>query len=169
MVIYIDETENDEYFIVSGFLVDCEETVINAYKRFKKSIKKYPISEKYKAKLYTEFKSTLLDRDYSRIKKRMLEEIIATNGTIIYAYRKKSTARKNQTYKESTYIELLYSILKTLEQNTTVIFDRFGKSDFEGNIISKMQSLDTVVDIYPKDSQLDYGLQFADNICSVIT
>ena len=89
MVIYIDETENDDFFIVVGLCVSGEDRVRNAYKRFKKSIRGYVIPEKYKSRLYTEFKSTLLDRDYSRIKKRMLEEIISLDGKILYSYLKK--------------------------------------------------------------------------------
>ena len=63
---------------------------------------------------------------------------------------------------------MLYTILGFLDQKTTVVFDRFGKKDFELNIIDKMQSINVIEDIYAKDSQLDPGLQFVDNICSVI-
>lgn len=138
-IIYIDETENDEYFIVAGFLAKGESLVNSAYKRFKKSIKGYPIPNRYKSKVYTEFKSTMLDRDYSRIKKRMLEEIAAIDGKIVYAYIKKENARQNQADKESAYIDLLHSMLNSLDQNVSVIFDR-------------MQPLDFVTEIYPKDS-----------------
>ena len=51
---------------------------------------------------------------------------------------------------------------------TTVIFDRFGKTDFENNIMSLTKTIPNVVSIYPEDSQRQHGLQFADNICSVL-
>ena len=36
---------------------------------------------------------------------------------------------------------------------TTVIFDRFGKTDFENNIMSLTKTIPNVVSIYPEDSQ----------------
>ena len=40
MILYVDETENNEYFILTGLLVDTEYNVELAYKKFKNSI--YP-------------------------------------------------------------------------------------------------------------------------------
>ena len=59
-------------------------------------------------------------------------------------------------------------MLNSLDQNVSVIFDRFGKNDFEQRIIDSLQPLEVVTEIYPKDSQRHPGLQFADNICSTI-
>ena len=39
MILYIDETENDECFIVAGILANADLEVESAYRRFKKSIK----------------------------------------------------------------------------------------------------------------------------------
>lgn len=36
MILYIDETENDNYFIVTGLLVTSKQNVDMTYKRFKK-------------------------------------------------------------------------------------------------------------------------------------
>ena len=83
MVLYIDETENEEFFIVAGLLVESDSVVQASYKHLKKSIRGMHIPDRYKAKVYTEFKSTLLDRDYRRIKQRMLVEIQELNGAII--------------------------------------------------------------------------------------
>ena len=168
MILYIDETENDDYFIVAGLLVESPTDVLTSYKRFKKKIKGISIPSKYKAKVYTEFKSTLLDRDYRRIKQRMLMEIQELNGAIIYSCRLKKGVKLNQVLKESLYITLLSSIFGELSKETTVIFDRFGKPDFENNIKESANAFPCIKDIYPRDSQTEPGLQFIDNICSVI-
>ena len=36
MVLYVDETENDDYFIVTGLLVNSQTDIINTYNHFKK-------------------------------------------------------------------------------------------------------------------------------------
>ena len=167
MVLYVDETECEEFFIVTGLLVENASDINDAYKRFKKNIKGFSIPEKYKSKLFTEFKSTLLDRDYSRVKRKMLEEICALDGVIIYSSYIKKTPIINQIQKESLYITLLSSIMGTLDRETTIVFDRFGKQAFENNIVDSASTTKTVVDIYPQDSQQEPGLQFVDNICSV--
>ena len=118
--------------------------------------------------LYTEFKSTLLDRRYKRIKIKMLESIAEIEPTIIYSVYQKKVSKMNQVQKEAVYITLLTSILTHLKNETTVIFDRFGKTDFENNIMSLTKTIPNVVSIYPEDSQRQHGLQFADNICSVL-
>ena len=56
----------------------------------------------------------------------------------------------------------------TLDRETTIVFDIFGKQAFENNIVDSASTTKTVVDIYPQDSQQEPGLQFVDNICSVI-
>ena len=90
MVLYIDETENNSFFIVAGLLATSSEETENAYRKFKKSIKRMKIEDKYRSQVYTEFKSTLLDRRYKRIKIKMLESIAEIEPTIIYSvYQKK--------------------------------------------------------------------------------
>ena len=168
MVLYIDETENEEFFIVAGLLVESDSVVQASYKHFKKSIRGMHIPDRYKAKVYTEFKSTLLDRDYRRIKQRMLVEIQELNGAIIYSCRLKKGTKLNQILKESLYITLLSSIFGELHEETTVIFDRFGKTDFEDNIKECANAYPCIRDIHPRDSQEEPGLQFIDNICSVL-
>ena len=77
MILYVDETENDEYFIVAGLLVESDAEVNLAYKRFKKRIKSFNIREKFRSRLFTEFKSTLLDNTYPTVKKIMIGEILS--------------------------------------------------------------------------------------------
>ena len=84
MLLYVDETENEEYFIVTGLLVESREIADKAFDSFKKDIKNIPINKKNKAILYTEFKSTILDTKFQKIKCKMLEKIASMNNSIIY-------------------------------------------------------------------------------------
>ena len=168
MILYVDETGNDKYFIVAGLLVKSKQDVDLAYKKFKKKIRGFKISDKYKSRTFTEFKSTILDNDQQRLKIKMLEEIVAIDGSIIYSCYIKKNRDFNQILKESVYITLLSSIIGSLEEETTVIFDGFNKRDFEDKIVESASIVENVVEIYPKDSQSEAGLQFVDNICSVL-
>ena len=85
MVLFIDETENEKYFIVAGLLVKSREDAGEAYSHFKKNIKSFSIPEKKKALVFTEFKSVLLDKDFKRIKVKMLNEINSLEHSIIFS------------------------------------------------------------------------------------
>ena len=165
---YVDETGNDEFFIVAGLLVDSIDSVNLAYKKFKKKIQGIKISDKYKSRVYTEFKSTILDSDHQRIKLKMLEEIASLDCITIYSCYLRKNKEFNQVLKESVYITLLSSVLSSLESKTVVIFDSFNKADFEERIIQSASVMNNVVEILPRDSQNEPGLQFIDNLCSAI-
>ena len=167
MVLYVDETENKDYFIVSGLLVDSEESTKLAYKQFKKSIKGYRISEKARSNLYTEFKSTIMDARYQRIKIKMLEMISSLDAKIICACYKKSINPLNQVLKESIYITLLSSIVSVINERTDIVFDQFGIDSFEESIAKSIAG-GCIESVVPRDSQTEAGLQFIDNICSAI-
>lgn len=62
MILYIDETENEQYFIVAGLLADSKLAVDNSFKHFKNSVRKMKIKQTHKEKLFVEFKSVLIDR-----------------------------------------------------------------------------------------------------------
>ena len=168
MVLYIDETENSDFFIVAGIIVNNSAETENAYRKFKKSIKDIKIPEKYRAKIFTEFKSTMLDRDYKRVKIKMLESLVELEPRIVFSAYTKRLPKLNQAQKESIYIILLTGILTELDDDTLVVFDRFGKADFEHKIMSLANVITNITDIHPEDSQKQHGLQFADNICSVL-
>ena len=85
MVMYVDETENDEIFIVAGVLIDSEQTALLSYKRFKKSLRNYPVSSQMKSRLFSEFKSVLLDRGFQVIKRKLLRVISQNCIQIVYA------------------------------------------------------------------------------------
>lgn len=168
MILYIDETENEKYFIVGGLLVNSDAVVEKTYKSFKKLISQIAIKEKDKSKLFTEFKSSILDRSYPKIKVKMLKLISSIPGAIIYSCYVKKGPTMNQSLKESTYIALLESIVKAIKEKVDIIFDSFNKPDFENNIRGRIIKIKNVKSINSKDSQKVHGLQFIDNICSVI-
>ncbi len=168
MVLFIDESENDEFFIVAGLLVNSKEDIDQAYKRFKKGIGDIPLPKREKSILFTEFKSVLLDRRYRRIKRYMLEALNHIEHLIIYSCYIKQGLPFSQRFKEETYLLLLSNILSSIPEGVIVIFDAFSKPDFEKRIIERAGCYQHVQAISPKDSQKEAGLQFVDNICSVI-
>ena len=129
MILFVDETECKDYFIVAGLLTESKSKTDDAFKRFKKKVKNFPIPPKKKEKLFTEFKSVLLDKEYQKIKVCMLEHIDSLNYSVIYSVYKK---------------------------------------DFEEKIINSIKLNHNVLSIIQQDSRLEFGLQFIDNICSVI-
>lgn len=168
MILYIDETENEKYFIVGGLLTESEQAVDLAYKKFKNSIRDVRIPDKYKSKVYSEFKATYLDHDYKKIKVKILEVIRSLDGCVIYSCFVKKGTKFNQVLKESVYITLLSAILSSFNDDIDVVFDKFGKQDFEERIIESAKMNERINSIIPMDSQKVPGLQFADNVCSVI-
>ena len=168
MILYIDETENEEYFIVTGLLVETEQSVELAYKKFKKSISGIKLSDKEKQKVYLEFKATLLDWKYSRIKIKLLNAINEIDNSVIYSCYVKKTKILNQSLKESVYITLLSNIINSCEEPLNIIFDRFNKHDFEERIVESFSDNDKIESMIAGDSQLIHGLQLVDNICSII-
>lgn len=168
MLLFIDETENEDYFIVTGFLIASREMAASAYKRFKKSISEMPIPRREKTVLYTEFKSTILDRRHKRVKIKMLESLNDVSPCIIYSCHIKKGMFFPQDYKESTYLTLLSKIVSSIDNDISVIFDTFNKQDFENRIIDRISSYPNVQAIMSRDSQKEPGLQYVDNLCSVI-
>ena len=168
MLLFVDETENEFFFIVGGVLVDSRESASAAYKRFKRRIKEYPITNNERMKIYTEFKSYLLDKGYQRIKLRMIEEIDQLNSCIIFSCYIKKEAILLQEQKEKIYIALLSRIVSSIEEDISIIFDRFNIPSFEAEIVQTISEYQNVQAIMPRDSQEEPGLQFADNVCSVL-
>lgn len=168
MILYVDETENEEFFIVAGLLVETEQAVELAYKKFKKSISGIKLSEKEKQTVYLEFKATLLDKKYSRIKVKLLSAIRDIEDSVVYSCYIKKNEILNQPLKESVYITLLSNIINSFDNSISIIFDRFNKPDFENRIVESFADNSKIETIIAGDSQLVHGLQFVDNLCSVI-
>ena len=70
MVLYIDETENNEYFVATGLLAESKKITNDAYYYFKKRVNGYKMSPKLKGKLFTEFKSILIDENSKALKRK---------------------------------------------------------------------------------------------------
>ena len=168
MMLYIDETENNKMFMVVGLLVNSKSDIDMSFKRFKKQAQEVSIKTKYKGLVFTEFKSTLLDRSYHKIKTKMLNEIQNLDNRIIYScYMKKDLVLK-QSIKEKIYIKLLEKIVNNIEDSIDIVFDGFNKKSFETRIVNRLSLYDNVSSITSGNSQTEAGLKYVDNICSVI-
>ena len=168
MILYVDETEHEEYFIVAGLLAPSKQDVNFAYKKFKKSVQNYPLTSKTKQKIFLEFKSTLIDKQFQKIKNKMLLQIKEIDGVVLYSCYVKKQKNMKQILKESVYITLLSNIINSIDEPVNIIFDEFKNKKFEGLIAETFKNFDNVKTIVPRDSQEEPGLQFADNICSVV-
>ena len=82
-------------------------------------------------------------------------------------YIKKEKSLK-QSIKEKEYIRMLEKIVSNIADDIDIIFDNFNKKDFEMKIVERIGSKDNVRSIKPMNSQLEAGLKYVDNICSVI-
>lgn len=96
MILFVDETKCEVYFIVAGLLTESKFKTDTTFKRFKKKVKNYPVPAKKKEKLFTEFKSTMLDKEFQKIKICMLEYIDSLNYSIFYSVYKKIEFYKNK-------------------------------------------------------------------------
>ena len=75
----------------------------------------------------------------------------------------------DQVLKEKVYINLLLSILKTIdEKDIVIIYDWFKNKTFENSIERSILATKNFLDVKAGDSQLYHGLQYIDNICSSI-
>ena len=168
MILYIDETENEQYFIVTGLLTSSRLAVDYSFKHFKNSVRKMDIKQKYKERIFVEFKSGLIDRNYKRIKYKLLEEIKDLESSVVYScYVKKDCVLKQET-KEKIYIQLVEKIVSSISDEIDVIFDEFGIDSFERGIINNIGEYKNVNSIIPMNSKLEAGLMYVDNLCSVI-
>ena len=65
-------------------------------------------------------------------------------------------------------IKLLNNIVSSISEDIEIIFDSFNKADFERNIIESISKCSNVISIQSKNSFEEPGIQFVDNLCSVI-
>ena len=166
--LYIDESLDKNVFVVGGILVDRENDLLLDYKQFKKQVINASMTRKQKDEVSYEFKSTLLERTYPQIKRKMLFKLNTTNCKIVYSY-KNISKKVMQEDKENYYIELLSNIVKSIDDDVTIItFDSFGNNRFEEKIIQSISNIENVKSISKDFSFNNKGLQFADNVCGVI-
>lgn len=166
--LFIDESLDEKVFVVGGVLVDSERDLLIAYTQLKKQILSIPMTRKQKEKVTYEFKSTLLERTYPNIKRKLLYKLNNLNCQVIFSSRELN-CRLNQDVKERIYIELLSNIVNYIKEEIIIItFDSFGDAKFENKIIDEVGKLENVYSISKDFSFNSKGLQFADNVCGVI-
>ena len=88
--------------------------------------------------------------------------------TVIYSTYIKKDEVFRQSRKEDIYVLLLSKIVASLEQETEIIYDTFNKHDFEERINATIAPFSHITSIHSADSRTEAGLQFVDNLCSVI-
>ena len=145
--LFIDESIDEKYYVVGGILTNSENDLLLVYNQFKKQILNMPLTNKQKRNITTEFKSTLLDKTYPQIKKKLLYKVNSFNCNVIYSY-KVLEEKINKEINESTYIELLTNIVNTIDDDVTVItFDNFSNAKLEDRIINTISKLKNVKSI----------------------
>ena len=92
MILYIDETENDDFFIVAGVLFPDEKDMETAYKQFKKKVENLELKPSVKAKVYTEFKGNFIEKKAKRVKDLIMQSLQESAQKIIYGIYKKPTS-----------------------------------------------------------------------------
>ena len=118
--------------------------------------------------LFHEFKSSYMDRNFPLIKKDLLNLLSSESEHIYYSMHYKKNYGFHQREKEKQYIHLLKLIVVALDTDSFIVFDSFGKDFFELKIKKEIGKLDHCAGIECYDSQKEKGIQFADNVCSVI-
>ena len=166
--LFIDESIDENFYVVGGILVDNENELLLVYNQFKKQVLKMPLTNKQKINITTEFKSILLDKTYPQIKKKFLYKLNSINCSVIFSYRKLNS-KMNKEFAETTYIELLSNIVTSIDDDVIVItFDNFSNVRFEEKIIETIGSINNVKSIKKDYSYNNKGLQFADNVVGVV-
>ena len=168
MILFIDETENDDYFIVAGLLISSNDDLIKSFNRFKRKVDNFNIKPESKSKLCNEYKSVLMDKQYPKLKMCLLKEINNLDCKIYFSTYKKESISFKQLDKETQYISLLKNIVLTINEKISIFFDAFNKKDFDLKIINEMSLIDNVIKIEYKNSFDEKGIQFVDNIASTI-
>jgi len=166
MYLYIDETEDDDYFVVGGILVNEEDTLVSIHKKITKIIKRQKYSIKTKSNLLTELKDYQLNKSYRKLKRTILSELEDSGSYYYSLYIKKKHFK--QVDKENVYIRLLKKIASNIETDISIVYDEFRLRRFHNNIEVELMKLDNVVSIESANSQSNKSLQFADIICGTI-
>ena len=168
MILFVDETESDDLFIVVGLLVNSKQNAEMVFKRFKKKAQRSHLSQKSKARLFNEFKSTIMDKEYINLKREMLHEISNLDNRILFStYRKRSNIFR-QREKETAYIKLLSEITGMIVFPVEIVFDSFNLHSFEERIAKRISGFENVLSVHPEKSETQPGIILVDNICSVI-
>ena len=166
--LFIDESYDQNVFIVGGIVTSKEEEITRTYNKLKKHLKKIPLTRKQKLKLMNEFKSIILDRSFPKIKGVLLTYLKNANIDIIYSNKKISSNLK-QEKKEKIYLKLLKNIINHINDDIVIFtFDSFNNPHFNSEIEKEIKELKNVKEVLCMNSYDSKGLQFADNVVGTI-
>lgn len=166
--LFIDESINENTFVVGGILIENDTEHFVAYNQFKKQIKEIPLTRKQKDRITFEFKSTLLEQSFPKIKRKLLYKLIALNCDIVYSS-KNLTSNINQELKQNYYIKCLSNIINNINNELIIVtIDELGNKKFENNVFDKVNKYENVKSITKDNSFNNKGLQFADNVVNII-
>ena len=167
---YIDETETDEYFIVCALTVESDLELEESFKSFKKKTRNLMSKSNRRKKgiVFEEFKSKEIDEQFPSVKRAMLNHIDLLDCSITYSYQKKSQLEIKFQEKKKLYITAIHEALDIIVKPKHVVFDNFKNKKFEQEIIDSFITDEKVLSITPGDSKVYSGLEYVDNICSVI-
>ena len=166
--LYIDESYDQNVFVVGGVISDSEKEINKTYNKFKKQIRNYPLSENQKRIIMHEFKSFILDRSYQRIKKTLFTYISKANINVIYSY-KTLYSKLEQEAKEILYLKLLKNIINHINDDIVIVtFDSFNNTRLNSKIKKEIKELNNVKEVLCMNSDDSKGLQFADNVVGTI-
>ena len=136
--LYIDESIDDDLFVVGGILVNSEKDLLIGYKQFKRQFIEIPMTRRQKERISFEFKSTLLESSYPQIKRKLLYKLNSFDCSIVYSS-KEIKGKLMQKEKEYYYLECLKSIVNYINDDLTIItIDELGSTKFEMKIISEI-------------------------------
>ena len=166
MYLYIDETEDSNYFVVGGILVKDKKILVRIHKSITKLIKRQKYSPKTKSLLLTELKDYQLNKSYRILKRTILKELEDSGSYYYSLYIKKRHFK--QVDKEKMYIRLLKKIVSRIDSRINIVYDEFRLQRFHNNIEVELMKLDNVLSIESGNSQSNKSLQFADIICGTI-
>jgi len=166
MILFVDETESKSLFIVAGMLVESRQIVESEFRQFKKKASKLILPSKVKANLFKEFKSTLMDSDFTKLKKELLFHVMRCNPVIMYCCLRKKEKKFCQMEKESTYLKMISAVAHQIVEPTVLLFDSFGITRFEERIVRKTASVG--IESKPVKSETEKGIIMVDNVCSVL-
>lgn len=150
--LYIDESLDENCFVVGGILVDNEQDMLLAYRQFKKSIDGIPMTRKQKERVTHEFKANLLDKSFPQIKRKLLYKLNAFDCKVIYASaNKQKITNQNEKENETIYRDLTewFNKLKTRRQVIVVTHD--------ANIVINSDAENVIIATKNKDGSFDYS------------
>lgn len=178
--VYIDESEDEQRFVVGGLIIEDNNRLLSSIYRTRKYIKsKKGIPNRIKQKLLNELKEHFLHRRYNDIKKEFIKNLLCENKDTINFfgayYAKRKYEHFDQERKEKVYEACIIEILNTLinpvtiqeeiDNNFSITYDQFGGYKLNIALQEMVQKQYKNICIFKAgDSQVTKELQVADII-----